>query len=282
MGFLNRLTIDGEPSNVKEYTAGTNITITPDGVISATGGSGGLPSGGTTGQALVKKSNATGDVEWKNVGGSITVDDALSTTSENPVQNKVITNALNGIESNITNITNNLGDKQDKLTAGANIQITGNVISATDTKYTAGTNITIDSNNVISSTGGGSVTVDDALSTTSTNPVENRVVTNALNAVDARITNIEGDISSIEGDITNITNQITDIGVNKQDKLTAGNNITIDTNNVISAVDTTYVAGTGITITGNVISSSGGGKDNAFFIDSGGYISIDYSKVEVA
>ena len=29
-------------------------------------------------------------------GGSVTVDDALSTTSENPVQNKVITNSLNG------------------------------------------------------------------------------------------------------------------------------------------------------------------------------------------
>lgn len=36
----------------------------------------------------------------------------------------------------------------------------------------------------------------------------------------------------------------------KQDKLTAGNNINIDINNVISAIDTLYSAGTGITITG--------------------------------
>lgn len=32
---------------------------------------------------------------------------------------------------------------QDKLTAGANITITGSTVSATDTTYTAGTNITI-------------------------------------------------------------------------------------------------------------------------------------------
>ena len=48
-------------------------------------------------------------------GGSITVDDQLSTTSENPVQNKVITNALN--------------DKQAALTAGTGIDITNNTIS---------------------------------------------------------------------------------------------------------------------------------------------------------
>lgn len=40
--------------------------------------------------------------------------------------------------------------KQDKLTAGTNIDITNNVISATDTTYTAGNAITIDANNEIS------------------------------------------------------------------------------------------------------------------------------------
>ena len=49
-------------------------------------------------------------------GGTVTVDDALSKTSENPVQNKVITGALN--------------TKQNILTAGDNITIENNVISA--------------------------------------------------------------------------------------------------------------------------------------------------------
>lgn len=45
-----------------------------------------------------------------------------------------------------------LAGKQDTLTAGSNITISDNVISATDTTYTAGTNINIDSSNVISAT----------------------------------------------------------------------------------------------------------------------------------
>lgn len=41
---------------------------------------------------------------------------------------------------------------QGKLTAGANISISGGTISATDTTYSAGSNITIDAQNVISAT----------------------------------------------------------------------------------------------------------------------------------
>lgn len=47
-------------------------------------------------------------------------------------------------------MSSTLADKQDKLTAGDNITIDSNIISATDTKYTAGTNITISEQNVIS------------------------------------------------------------------------------------------------------------------------------------
>jgi len=40
----------------------------------------------------------TADNKWERIGSTaITVDSALSTTSENPVQNKVITGALNGL-----------------------------------------------------------------------------------------------------------------------------------------------------------------------------------------
>jgi hypothetical protein len=37
-------------------------------------------------------------------GGSITVDDALSTSSTNPVQNKVITDEINDIKTTLGNI----------------------------------------------------------------------------------------------------------------------------------------------------------------------------------
>jgi hypothetical protein len=53
--------------------------------------------------------------------------------------------------SAITGLQDALADKQDALIAGANIQIVGNTISATDTTYTAGTGISIE-NGVISNT----------------------------------------------------------------------------------------------------------------------------------
>lgn len=74
-------------------------------------------------------------------GGTITVDSSLSTTSENPVQNKVITTALNGkqdagdyaLKSEIPDVSGlatkaELAGKQDALTAGAGIKIADNTI----------------------------------------------------------------------------------------------------------------------------------------------------------
>ena len=83
-------------------------------------------------------------------GGSITVDSTMSSTSTNPVQNKVIYSALQG--------------KQNTLTAGTGISISGNTISCT----------------VSGGSGGGSVTVDSTISSTSTNPVQNKVIYTAL------------------------------------------------------------------------------------------------------
>ena len=55
-------------------------------------------------------------------GGSITVDDALDTTSENPVQNKVITNAMNG-KSN-TGHTHTLSNISDLTVEEKTITVT--------------------------------------------------------------------------------------------------------------------------------------------------------------
>ena len=87
-------------------------------------------------------------------GGSITVDSTMSSTSTNPVQNKVIYSALQG--------------KQNTLTAGTGISISGNTISCTVT-------------------GGGSVTVDSTMSSTSTNPVQNKVIYTALSGKQDKI-----------------------------------------------------------------------------------------------
>ena len=44
----------------------------------AWGAAGGLPTGGTTGQALVKNSNASGDVKWANISGGASTLNGLS------------------------------------------------------------------------------------------------------------------------------------------------------------------------------------------------------------
>lgn len=55
-----------------------------------------IPPGGAASQVLKKASNADYDVEWadESGGGSVTVDDEISGSSTNPVQNKVIKAAL--------------------------------------------------------------------------------------------------------------------------------------------------------------------------------------------
>lgn len=110
-----------------------------------------LPSG-TTGQYLRK---TAGGVEWADVSGgssAATVDGELSATSENAVQNKVITAALAG--------------KQKTLKAGTNVSIEedGTI-------------------NVVGGGGaGGTVAVDGSLSATSTNPVQNKAIKAAIDA----------------------------------------------------------------------------------------------------
>ena len=116
-----------------------------------------------------------------------------------------------------------IANKQDQLTAGSNISIIGDVISATDTTYIAGDNVTI--------------------------------VDNVINATDTKY-------SAGANIIIDENNVISSIGGGGGSGVSyiAGDNITIE-GNVISATDTTYSAGDNITIDdNNVISSSGGIK----------------------
>ena len=111
-------------------------------------------------------------------GGNITVDSALSSTSTNPVQNKVLYAALN-----------NKLDKNGTATYAAR-DSSGNIISSTYAKKTDLSSYVKSINNVkpdsagnvnISGSGGGSnITVDDTLSSTSTNAIANKAVYAAL------------------------------------------------------------------------------------------------------
>ena len=76
--------------------------------------------------------------------------------------------------------------------------------------------------------------------------LEAQVLKNKEDIEDMDISGLENDVEQLQTDVAG-----------KQDKLTAGANITIDAENEISATDTTYSAGSGISISaGNEISAT--------------------------
>lgn len=143
--------------NGRAYVKSVN-NITPDsnGNVTVNVGTGGGGTGGT----------------------NITVDSTLSSTSTNPVQNKVLYAALN-----------NKLDKNGTATYAAR-DSSGNIISSTYAKKTDLNSYVKSINNVkpdsagnvnISSSGGGSnITVDSTLSSTSNNAIANKAVYEAL------------------------------------------------------------------------------------------------------
>ena len=143
--------------NGRAYVKSVN-NITPDsnGNVTVNVGTGGGGTGGT----------------------NITVDSTLSSTSTNPVQNKVLYAALN-----------NKLDKNGTATYAARDN-SGNIISSTYAKKTDLNSYVKSINNVkpdsagnvnISSSGGSNITVDTTLDSTSSNAIANKAVYAALN-----------------------------------------------------------------------------------------------------
>ena len=164
----------------------------------------------------------------------------------------------------IADLQEQINEKQDILTAGSNVSISNNTISATDTTYSAGTNITIDSNNVISATGGsgGSYTAGNGIDI-SNDTISAKIVSsgNILKFDDGKLVVLGSDVAndiSFQASMPYKNNirqaLLTNYGdYNFQPKLTAGTNITIDSNNVISASG----GGLSYTFTDGLTESSG-------------------------
>ena len=103
--------------------------------------------------------------------GGIVVDAAISSTSENPVQNKVINSALGGKVDKVSGkglSTNDYDNtSKTKLDGLANVK-------------QIGTGLTLDSQTGELTASGAQVTIDSAMSTSSVNPLQNKVITAAL------------------------------------------------------------------------------------------------------
>lgn len=171
-----------------------------------------------------------GNIEIQG-GGTITVDSELSTTSENPVQNKVITNAINGkqdagdyaLKSEIPD-TSELATKEElaakldtatynsekasfetKENAAATYQVKGDYattaqLNSKQDTLVSGTNIkTINGNSLL---GKGDITiqaggtVDTEMSDTSENAVQNKVI---KKYIDDLVGNILTQLQEING-----------------------------------------------------------------------------------
>lgn len=135
-------------------------------------------------------------------------------------------------------------------TAGDNVSITNDVISAVDTKYTAGAGLTLDGNEFSADTtvlqekltAGSNVQINDnVISATDTKyTAGNNVSINSSNVISAT------DTTYTAGTNVQISNE--NVISATDTTYSAGDNISIDANNVISATDTTYTAGDGISI----------------------------------
>lgn len=206
--------------NGRTYVKSVN-NITPDsnGNVTINFGSGGGGTGGT----------------------NITVDSTLSSASTNPVQNKVIYAALN--------------NKLDKngIATYATCDGSGNIISDTYARKTelsgyvkSINNMKPDSaGNVNISTGGGgtgtNITVDSALSSTSTNPVQNRVVQQEFTSMRAAIptkvsqlTNDSGYLTqhqSLDGYVKTVNNTAPDRNGNVTIALSGGGGVSTSESN---------------------------------------------------
>ena len=259
----------------------------------------------------------SGNIEIQG-GSTIAVDDSLSTTSTNPVQNRVITEALNGkasqsdIPTKVSELTNDsdfqtasqvataisginvptkvsqlendsdfqtgtqvsnsistatsglatkaeLAGKQDKGDYATTAQLNGKqdtLVSGTNIKTVNGESLLGEGNILIKS-----VNVDSALSTTSENPVQNKVITNKVNTIEQSITNLSNTMPTKVSDLTNDSGYITNAALTD-----------LATKEEVSAKQDTLVSGTNIkTINGNSILGSGN-----ISIQGGGGGSVPY------
>lgn len=89
-----------------------------------------------------------------------------------------------------------------------------------------GTNLSIDENGVLSAIGGSTITIDSVLSTVSTNPVQNKVITSEISATNSTLSNLS----------TTVGNHATTIAAQGQSITTLQGNVT-DNGNAIDALE---------------------------------------------
>ncbi len=306
---------------------GNRLTIDQNGILSADDQSYSLPTA---------SQNVLGGIK---VGDRLSISNGvLSATDQSYTLPTASQNVLGGVK-----VGSNLSIDQDGtlsadvllpiasvsqlggIKVGTNLTIDQNgVLSAVSGSYTptpatdtnlgcikVGSGLSITQDGTLSATGGGSITVDDELSTTSTNPVQNKVITVELNktfkTTDSEISNVSSDndtfplYSAAFGSAqkvkwSRIKSQLKtyfDTYYNKYTLPTAssstlggvkvGSNLSIDSNGVLSADAQQYILPTaststlgGVKIDGSTITID----QNGVISSSGGGGTIEYATSE--
>lgn len=148
-------------TNAKNYSENVNVfvpSVSADGVLSWSN------KAGLTNPPSVNIKGKDG------ADGGVTVDENLSATSTNPLQNKAVYDLSQAIFSKIKGVSDDIPTKVSALENDAGYIKTVNNV-APDTN--GNVNITV-------SGGGSNITVDDTLSSTSTNAIQNKAVYAAL------------------------------------------------------------------------------------------------------
>lgn len=151
-------------------------------------------------------------------GIDVPIDDHLSTTSVNPVQNKVISLAIDQLQGSVLQkIQKRLSAQADNFAIWDN---NGEVDDSGITKDIIPANASASNKVLVKSD------VDNALSTTSENPVQNKEITVPLQALQGSMANVKLDITNLQGSILGLKND-------KADKVSGATNdnfTTLDAN----------------------------------------------------
>lgn len=241
--------------NSNRFT-GTN-TFT--GRVNITGASLKVDGVATLNQATAQYLNAvsitsTGEVNAVSIKANGLRSDDIQTTenkkylTEVDVDNQTIQVVNGKLHANLDELGNEVNDLSGRVTVNeADISTMKTSLSMKQTKLTAGTNITLTDLSdgtvrIDAAGGGGGATIDD--STTATTSVWSSSKTNTeITTVDNKVVQVQGDVASLDGDVSTLKTDVSNLKTNvsglktsKQDKLIAGDNITIDPKtNTISA-----------------------------------------------
>ena len=132
-------------------------------------------------------------------GDNVTIDKALSSESENPVQNKVVNAAIDTAQNTANTAKATADEAQSK--ANSAYSLASNAFTrvvAVEGKVDAAQNTANEALELAQQGGGESITVDGELSTESENPVQNKVIAQAIDELDARVGEVENEITNID------------------------------------------------------------------------------------